>query len=355
MKARERNLGIELLRIICMMCMIIQHIIGHGWVIQSLHPDTWKYELVESLRILCIFGISCFALISGYVGVRARYKYSALVMQWSKMWLYSVFFTALGSVLVPGSVSKAAWIEALFPTLHTLFWYFSAYLACFLIAPFIRKGMRAMSFKQASVMVAMMVVAFTMLTHVFDQDAFYVGGGKNSMWLVAMYVIGAYFGWFRPHEKVPMTRLWGFAAAATLLLVSVRPVAMRLNLSMIDADVKGNSLWSLMMAVAMLLLFSRLEIRRGRKLISWLGGASFSVYVLHEHPQIRRYTISKYSYLLTYLGNVQIVVGIVLAAAGVYVVCALVDALRQKLYDALRVKQRLEALENRLIGDLWAD
>ena len=53
---KERNLGIELLRIICMMCMIIQHIIGHGWIIQTLHPGTWKYELVVMLNNICIFG-----------------------------------------------------------------------------------------------------------------------------------------------------------------------------------------------------------------------------------------------------------------------------------------------------------
>jgi len=78
------------------------------------------------------------------------------------------------------------------------------------------------------------------------------------------------------------------------------------------------------------------------------------VYVLHEHPVIRFNTISKYAYLLTTLGNVEIVAGIVLAAAAMYLGCALVDALREKIYRALRVKQRLEALENRLLGDLEA-
>lgn len=355
MKTRERNLGIELMRILCMMCMIIQHIIGHGWVLQLLHPGTWKYDLAYALKSLCIFGISGFALISGYVGVRARYKYSALIVQWSKMWLYSVFFTILGSVIVPGSVSREEWIAAFFPTLNTLFWYFSAYLACFAVAPFIRKGMRAMSFRQASAAVAAMVVLFSVLTDACEADAFYVSRGKNAMWLVSMYILGAYFGWFRPHERMAKAYLYAFAGISAVLLVSVQYLAGRLGIPLPGGEVQGNSPFSLMMAVSMLMLFSRLDIRHGKKLIAWLGGASFSVYVLHEHPQIRRYTISKYSYLLTGLDSVQMIAGIILASAVIYVACALVDALRQKLYDALHIKARLEALENRLIGDLWAD
>ena len=59
--------------------------------------------------------------------------------------------------------------------------------------------------------------------------------------------------------------------------------------------------------------------------------------------------------MLTELGNVEIIVGIILAAAVIYVVCALIDSLRQKIYDILGIKQKLELLESKLIGDLWAD
>jgi len=351
----ERKLGIELLRIICMMSMIIQHIIGHGWVIQSLHPGTWKYELVITLNSLCIFGISAFAMISGYVGVRARYKYSSIVLQWSKMWIYSVFFTLLGSVIFPGSVDKKEWIQAFFPTLHGLFWYFTAYLVCFMIAPFIRQGMRRMSFKQASINVCCMLVMFTVLAHAFTGDVFGTGGGKNALWLVALYVIGAYFGWFEPHKKIPMAALGAFVIAAALVTALTQPVAQRLGIARLSNTLYwGSTVRAMSMAVSLLLFFSRLEIKHGRKLIAWLGGASFGVYVLHEHPVIRFNTISKYAYLLTTLGNVEIVAGIVLAAAAMYLGCALVDALREKIYRALRVKQRLEALENRLLGDLEA-
>lgn len=352
MQKKERNLGIELLRIICMMSLVIQHVIVHGWMIQSLHPGTWKYELVVTLHSLCIFGISGFAMISGYVGVRSRYKYSSVVLQWSKMWIYSVFFTLLGSIVFPGSVSKADWIQAFFPTLHTLFWYFSAYLICFMIAPFICQGMRQMSFRRASINTLCMLVMLTLLTHAFGKDAFYTGGGKNALWLVALYTIGAYFGWFEPHKKVSMKVLGSFVIASALLTALTQPVAQRLGITRLSGNLYwGSTVRAMSMAVSLLLFFSRLELKRCKKLISWLGGASFGVYVLHEHPQIRFYTISKYSYLLTNFSNVGVVVGIVLAAAAIYLACAMIDGLREKIYKVLQVRQRLEKLESKLLAD----
>lgn len=352
MQKKERNLGIELLRIICMMCMIIQHIIGHGWIIQTLHPGTWKYELVVMLNNICIFGISCFAMISGYVGVRSRYKYSSVVLQWSKMWIYSVFFTWLGSMIFPGTVSRAEWIQAFFPTLHSLFWYFSAYLVCFMLAPMIGQGIRAMSFKQASINTICLIVMLTVLTHAFGKDAFYTGGGKNALWLVALYAIGAYFGWFEPHKKTSLMKLGIFVIASTVLTALTQPVAQRLGITRLSGNLYwGSTVRAMSMAVSLLLFFSRLEVKRCKKLISWLGGASFGVYVLHEHPQIRFYTISKYSYLLTNFSNVGVVVGIVLAAAAMYLACAMIDGLREKIYKVLQVRQRLEKLESKLLAD----
>lgn len=355
MKSQQRNLGIELLRIICMLCVIMQHIIGHGWVIQSLHPGTWKYDLVVALRSVCLCGISCFALVSGYVGVCARYRYSSIVLQWTKVWLYAIFFTGLICVLIPGSVSRSDWMTALFPALSRMYWYFTAYLACAVIAPIIRMAVRRMTLKQGTVCILTLIFLFSLLGNSFGRDVFYADRGQGTLWLVVLYAIGAYFGWFQPHTHISKAILWSFAMLATLVMAGLQPVAARMGIASLSMDPQNNSIQTLMLAISMLLLFSRMDIRYGKTLISWLGGASFSVYVIHDHPLVRRYTISSYSYLLTLLGNVQILIGIVLTSMAVYLICALIDSLRERLYVRLRVRQRLQALELKLIGDLWAD
>ena len=50
-------------------------------------------------------------------------------------------------------------------------------------------------------------------------------------------------------------------------------------------------------------------------------------------------------------GAIQPRYGIVLAAAAMYLACALVDALREKIYRALHIREWLEKLESRWIPD----
>ena len=355
MTRRERNLGIELLRIICMLTMVIQHILGHGWVIAMINPESWKFEFAVALRSACLFGISGFALISGYVGVNSRFRYSSVVLQWTKVWLYSVVFMALDCVIHQTPFSIWEWKGMLLPTLHKLYWYFTAYVGCSMVAPLLRRAIRQLDFKQATVCCVTLVCVFSVLTNVVEGDAFYTNEGKGVMWLVVLYILGAYLGWFRPHEKIPMAALWALAVCSVLLLAGLQPVARRLGLAYFAGDPKNSSLHTLLAAVSMLMLFSRVQITRFKKPIAILGGASFSVYLLHEHPKIRLHTISKYSYLLAELNIPMMLAGTILAAMVIYVACTLVDLVRERIYRALRIRQRLDALETRLIGDLWAD
>lgn len=352
---KERNLGIELMRIICLLMIMSNHIICHGWVIQSVHAGTWKHEILNVIRTVTPAGMFGFTLISGYVGVHGRFRYSSLVLQWLRMWVFSVFFTVLAAVLVPGSVSGEEWKMSLFPTLHSLFWYYSAYLGCSMIMPMVRMAMRRIGFRAASAHMIIVLLMVAVLPCIFDTDAFLVGPWQGAMWLLLMYLTGAYFGWFKPHERMKMPVLWAFAIVSAMLLAGTDLVAQRLGIGWIQRGTAGYNTRLVLASLSMLLLFTRLKVRCCRKLITWLGGASFGVYVLHEHPQIRKYTISKHAYRLAYLGNVEIVIGVVLCAAVLYVACAIVDSLRQKIFDALRLRQKLDALETKLIGDPWAD
>lgn len=355
MSTYKRNPGIDLLRMVCMLGVVIQHLLGHGWMIPLLHVGTWKYDLAVALRSLSIVSISGFALITGYIGVKGRFKYGSLVLQWTKVFLYSVALTVLCSVFAPGTVSGKEWRSALFPTLSRQYWYFTAYVGCMMLAPMIRMAMRRMSMKQATVCLIPAILVFSPLNNLMGIDAFDAHAGQGVLWLAVLYVIGAYLGRFQPHAHVPKAALWALAAASAVLLVGVQPAAQRLGIDCLNVGPQNNSLTTLLAAICMLMAFSRLEIRRGEKLIGALGAASFGVYLIHDHPQIRKHTISKYAYQLTELDPVQMIMGTVLTAVLIYLICALIDTFRQKIYDALRIRQRLDALESRLIGDLWAD
>lgn len=82
----ERNLGLEFLKILSMFGILILHLFG----IVFHDTNLSRVNLLTAVLINSIFniGVSCFALISGYFGVRLSYKKTTKL--WSVIWFYSV-------------------------------------------------------------------------------------------------------------------------------------------------------------------------------------------------------------------------------------------------------------------------
>ena len=160
---------------------------------------------------------------------------------------------------------------------------------------------------------------------------------------------------------MPTAALLALTVLAAVLLAGVDPVIDRVYLALTGSKAPfphfphNDSPTTLLLAVCMLLLFARVKLRWGGKLASALGGASFGVYLIHDHPLVRQLTISRYAYHLAGLDAVWIVPGVILAAVGVYAVCAGIDCLRERLFRALGVRRVLAAAEQRIAPDLWME
>ena len=358
MATRERNWGIDILRIICMVSMVVQHILGHGWITQQIHPESWKYSIVICLESFCLFGISGFAMISGYVGVKTRYRYTTVILQWMKVFFYSAIFTIIVWIAVPGKLTTGQLLKGFFPTVKGQYWYFTAYVGCFMTAPLINAAMKQMNKRQAGVCLAAMMFVFSGLNF-FNGDPFNVGAGKNVLWLVVLYALGAYIGHFGMLERLSTKALFVLAAFSTVLAVSAGGLTARLCEAITGERAgywlfhRNDSPTTVFMALSMLLLFSRIRVTRGTKMLAVLAPLNFSVYLIHDHPLVRYYTISTYARHLASLSNWLIVPGILLASVGIYGICAGIDYFREKAFRALRLKQKISALEDRILGNLW--
>lgn len=78
-QAIERNWGIDSLRVLCMFMIVIWHILWHGGVLANVSVPSLQYDIAWLLAMLAFGAVNCYGLISGYVGVRSRFKLSNLV------------------------------------------------------------------------------------------------------------------------------------------------------------------------------------------------------------------------------------------------------------------------------------
>lgn len=132
MPVRQSN--IELLRIISMLMVLTVHVDGaslglpapDGDFASLSGHDVWRLA-VESVAII---GVNCFTMISGYFGIRLRWK-SALSFLFECLF-YSVAIYIVGCIAF-GGFSWSGWIESWMILSHTDLWYVPAYFGLMLL------------------------------------------------------------------------------------------------------------------------------------------------------------------------------------------------------------------------------
>ena len=101
--------------------------------------------------------MNCYGLISGYVGVRSRFKLSNLVELWMRVLFYTIIkylnqnykkYTIIITIFVaiksPDSINWKQWLGAFFPVLSKQYWYFTAYTGAFMFFPILNLAFQIM-------------------------------------------------------------------------------------------------------------------------------------------------------------------------------------------------------------------
>ena len=102
-------------------------------------------------------------------------------------------------------------------------------------------------------------------------------------------------------------------------------------------------------AVFLLLAFEHIQFKAAvTKVIAFLSPLAFSVYLIHEQEQIKNNFIVNNFIWIAKLPTYQMILLVIGAVISIYVLCSGIDLIRHYLFKALKLKERLNNLENRL-------
>ena len=136
---KEKNDGIEWLRILSMMMIVTLHVLGQGGILSAAARTSAGHYRIGWLYETAAFGaVDCFALISGYVGVNSSFRPSRLLKLWLQTVFYTLGLTALCACLRPDWLTKGIWLKAALPFTMGAYWYVTAYAGLLLLAPLLR-------------------------------------------------------------------------------------------------------------------------------------------------------------------------------------------------------------------------
>ena len=342
----NRIYGLDLLRIVSMLMITVLHTLGHGGVLKATETGSWQYTIAWAIEIFAYCAVNCYALISGYVGIKAKYKYCNIASLWLQAVLYSLLATLAVSIINKSTVSYVDILNSFLPVSNQTYWYFTAYFCIFFFMPAMNFMVNNMPKRELCTTVLAIMILFSVIStfskitvlKVSINDVFATASGYSPLWLALLYIIGAYISKYRDDFKLsPALSLAIYLAAAAVTLAEKLIWGTKLLINYTSPTV-------LLCAIALLICFSGMKCTRSRRVIAFLAPLSFGVYLIHDHPLIRGLIYERFAYLaqfpawkmgLTILG----------IALSIYLLCSAIDFVRHTLFKLLGVKNLLARAE----------
>lgn len=328
----QRSSNLELLRILCMLLIIGDHLTGQGGIADyTTLPSSFAFCLIGcGSRIAC----SVFILIGGWFLCEQPYKTRRPLSLWLSLWLYTVPVTLLCR-LAGLDVSFGALRWAAFPASTRQLWFISDYLLLLLCVPLLNRVLRGLPRTAHRGLLAVLAVPMIFYPTLFGEN----GIVSDTAWMFLYeYLLAAYL------RRYPENRL------ARLLQNRAAALALGLGLPLVNTAIRAvletrgltdgkafqyvayyrtalGALPNLLAALALFYLFKNLDLGCVRW-VNALSGTTLGVYILHQVPAFRNFL---WNGLLQAQAHHGSVVYTLFAIFAVLFGCAAVDAVRTRL------------------------
>ena len=216
----------------------------------------------------------------------------------------------------------------------------------YVLAPVMNKLILALTKRQLACACALALALVSVWPNIFYfSSALNTAGGVSISWFLTIYLCGAYIRlYYQPDGKFLK---WFLPAVGTSLLIPLSRFVIEALLSFpfgaisfLDDLMWGYSVFYvyssiLVTATSIFLFLAFLNLRiapgRGAGLINRIAGASFGVYLIHDHYYIRESLWTKIDGA-AWLGHWYLPFACIGVIAAIYLVCTAIELLRQKLF-----------------------
>lgn len=309
-----RNSSIELLRILCMMCIIGHHIITNVLSVNFQYP---LYTFADCLMHVAVI---VFVLITGYFGIHFRlHKVVALETEL----IYYSFIASCIAFFCLQTVHIKDLILSLFPVTRHVYWFMSAYMELYLVSPLINKLLDRLSKRQFIYMLLVFGFSYCVL---FNGDTF--NAGTNLTGFTFLYVLGRFIRQYKIYNRLNTRTLLCCLATYVLIVFvcSYLPHTGRLFPHFINCFYRYNGVGLIFFGIVILGLFSHWTFYS--EIVNGMARSVLAIYLIHENHAISQYVYVKpVLYLqnsLHMVGGVSMIVMIVV----ITLTCIALDQIR---------------------------
>ncbi|MBR5535610.1 MAG: acyltransferase family protein [Clostridia bacterium] len=355
----SRNYGVDLLRIVAMFMVLFLHILGNGGILFELEPLSARGITAWFFEMATFSAINCYGIISGFVGVNSKYKYTNLVLLWLQVAAYSTLITLVYHFRYPALVGWDAVKMALTPICNQQYWYVTAYAGMFLFIPILSKGAKALTKKQLGITLIFAFVALSLLPAIYDADIFATKWGYSLLWLSFLYLTGAYiklYGIFKNNVKIALFVYLGTTVFSWVFKIWEEVISTEGKYADLATGfiAQYTSPPMLLSGIALFVVFANLDIPAFlKKAVKIISPCAFGVYIIHAHPLLwDRLITYRYAHFTSY-NPFFMILAVFFTALIMFTAFSLVDAIRLKVFNLLKIRPLLLKAEDKITGGMW--
>ena len=278
----NRNLGIELFRIVCMLLIIAFHVSDHGVIsIDSTMPITENWLTLAFARLGGAIGNCAFVIIGGYLLCMKEFDSRRIIKLWLQTFFYSVVcgLIAFKMGLIDVTIKKI--VMMLLPITYNEYWFISSYLILIILVPFLNPLLHNISKNKHKGFIGIGVLIFSLIPTI-TRD-FWMDSNNLILFFIVLYAVGAYIRMY----SIPGNKKYLLYAVLLMILVGTSIWGLAYINQTFNKNIDIFTLvWptyrfpGLLTALCLFLGFKDLQLPYG-KIITFFSTSVFSVYLLH--------------------------------------------------------------------------
>ena len=344
---KKINTGINLFKLFSMFMIALLHVLGMGGIIGAA-AGTSSYYPVYLMQNAAFCAVNCYALVSGYLMLGKEIKPSRITELWFEVFFYSVSISAIMMIVYRDLFSARNIVYAITPIISNQYWYMTSYFMMYLFVPMMNKFADAAN-KKVFTATIVVILVLTTGSLMIKQDGFRLNDGYSPIWLMIMYLVGAYMKKFNVGAKMKKwlaLLLYVISSLCSFILCVFSNKLLKIMLGNDISYLSYTSPFVVLSAIFLFIFFSKLKFgKKTEKLINYITPAALGVYLIHTHPLVFNKLMKDIAMPLVNHGTAAMIFGSVAMALAVFIICIVIDLLRIQLFRLIRINALCKKLD----------
>ncbi len=285
-----RKSNVELLRIICMAIIVLNHYVSRKGIVESFDIFNFNNNIGHLFRSTGYPALVAFVLISGYfMAGEGKFKTKRIVSVLVQVVAFTLICLLIGVYVLHKPCNAEMVIKSIIPFLYgyDAYWFVGPYLGMCLLAPFMDLLMDRLNIGQHKLFLILSIILIFGISTYRD---FSMSNERNGvLTFVILFTIAGYIKKYHLEDGITKSKLLIIIMSFWALSYSTYPIGHFFKINLFNNMILDmNNIFSLVIGVSFFLLFLKISISTNR-LINYIAGSTFGVYLFHENFILREW------------------------------------------------------------------